>query len=82
MIEINTNNRTLKFTKHNEPSLFPDKHVTQYVMTYRRPKAKWGAKKKAVAAAAITVLIWIGYNVLVMTDVHDTEPTITFVGRP
>lgn len=58
--------------------------ITDIVITYQRPTRKWGPKKKAVFAAAVTIAIWLAYNGLVMTDLKDTQPTVQLLtqGQP
>ena len=77
MIRIESNRRTITFDRYHEPSLLDDKTVTAYKVTYRHPKATMTNRKKAFIAGMVTIAVWIGYNLLVMTDIEDTKPTVT-----
>jgi hypothetical protein len=83
-IQVSTGKRTVSVNRYRTNSS-DDRLTTGLVISYTRPqRRKWGVKKQAYIAAAIAVFVWISYNVLVMSDVRDTKPTVhlSFQGQP
>lgn len=84
MIHIVIGKRSLHVVKDTVKVLSDTKKKTIVTASYLRPTRTWGAKKKAVAAGIIALFVWVAFNALVMTDIEDTKPTVSFLtqGQP